>query len=301
MRQQKAFTLVELLVVISIIALLISLLLPSLAKARKDSLSTVCLSNLRELGQATIEYSDANSGTMIPYGWDFPFYGTTGDDAAQYNLGWTRLLAPYLSGQRVPYLPGTQEDSEPRSVLAIMTCPSTTNLPNIPGSWGPGSATAAWRQWNADGSDPQGGWIGSYGFNGWAYSGNHGQGLFGYICQNLSSYQANQGVRNYFWTKSTINSSVPLIGDCVWEDGFPLWNDPVPTGLTGDAMSNMPSSTFQAGVGTGMMGMFCINRHSMAVNFVFADGHGEHVPLGDLWKLRWTPNWQAKNVVVNGN
>ena len=89
---RKGFTLVELLVVISIIALLISLLLPSLAKARKEAVSTVCLSNLRELGQATLEYSDSNRGAVIPYGWDFPFYGTTGADAAQYNMGWTRLF-----------------------------------------------------------------------------------------------------------------------------------------------------------------------------------------------------------------
>lgn len=298
---RKGFTLVELLVVISIIALLISLLLPSLAKARKEAVSTVCLSNLRELGQATLEYSDSNRGAVIPYGWDFPFYGTTGADAAQYNMGWTRLLAPYLAGSRVPYLPGTQEYSEPRSVLAIMTCPATTNLPNIPGSWGPGSATAAWRQWNADGNDPQGGWIGSYGFNGWAYGADHGQGLFSYICQNLAGYQSNQGVSSYFWTKANINSSVPLIGDCVWEDAFPLWNDGVPGNLTGEDMSNMPSP-FQAAAGGGMMQAFCIDRHSMAVNFVFADGHGQHVPLGDLWKLRWTPNWEAKNVVIdNGN
>jgi prepilin-type N-terminal cleavage/methylation domain-containing protein/prepilin-type processing-associated H-X9-DG protein len=296
--RRAAFTLIELLVVISIIALLIALLLPSLAKARKEAVSTVCLSNLRELGQATLEYGDSNRGAMVPYAWDFPFYGTTGADAAQYNYGWTRLLAPYLAGARVPYLPGTQEYSEPRSVLAIMTCPSTTNFPVIPNSWGPGSATAAWRQWNADGNDPQGGWISSYGFNGWAYGADTRQGLHSYICANLNGYEAGQSTDDYFWSKSTINSSVPLIGDCVWVDGFPLWRDPVPASLTGDAMSNMPS-TFQTNVGTGMMQEFCIDRHSMAVNFVFADGHGQHVPLADLWKLRWTPNWQARNVVVD--
>ena len=53
-RAKHGFTLVELLVVVSIIALLISILLPSLKKAREQAKSAVCLSNLRALGQGII-------------------------------------------------------------------------------------------------------------------------------------------------------------------------------------------------------------------------------------------------------
>lgn len=56
-RRRQAFTLVELLVVIGIIALLISILLPALTKARESSNRTVCLSNLRQLGTALREYA----------------------------------------------------------------------------------------------------------------------------------------------------------------------------------------------------------------------------------------------------
>ena len=76
----RAFTLVELLVVISIIALLLSILMPSLSRARELAKRTVCSTNVRSLLQGVILYSqDYDSampiffppnGTSVQQGWD---------------------------------------------------------------------------------------------------------------------------------------------------------------------------------------------------------------------------------------
>ena len=67
MYKKKAFTLVELLVVIAVIALLMAILLPALNRARAQARRVVCMSLVRSFGQANAAYSAIYDGKYVPF------------------------------------------------------------------------------------------------------------------------------------------------------------------------------------------------------------------------------------------
>jgi prepilin-type N-terminal cleavage/methylation domain-containing protein len=87
-KRAEAFTLVELLVVIGIIAILIAILLPTVNGARKRAAATHCMSNLRQIGQAFVMYSQENRGWIIP---SYSMSGVTGGATVPLE-GWAPIL-----------------------------------------------------------------------------------------------------------------------------------------------------------------------------------------------------------------
>ena len=98
---QRAFSLIELLVVVSVVALLLGLLLPALGRARSVAKQTICKSRLRQWALAFGIYAEQNDG-FYPHidGRDrTPSAPETDAERADYYFGWIDLL-PSILGQR---------------------------------------------------------------------------------------------------------------------------------------------------------------------------------------------------------
>ncbi len=112
--RRRAFTLVELLVVVGIIAVLIGLLLPALSVAREHANRTACLSNLHQLGVALTLYANANHG-RLPNG--NPAGDTSGEDE---NLLLVDFNDEYLKQPKVFRCPSSK--------LAVPTAITTSDV-----------------------------------------------------------------------------------------------------------------------------------------------------------------------------
>ena len=190
MQKPRGFTLVELLVVIAIIALLMSILMPAMARIRKQAKAVICQANLKQWGVIFSMYTGDNDSYFHPGPW-FPW-----NEEAKPGE-WLDALEPYYMD------------------MDLALCPMATKCWGFEGSWPPYvswchlEAGIDWYQVEADE-------YGSYGINWWV--------------TNPPEEKAWYEAENYWRTINVKGAAnIPLFLDGLWLGRWPSHTDGPPT------------------------------------------------------------------------
>jgi prepilin-type N-terminal cleavage/methylation domain-containing protein len=119
-KHSRAFTLVELLVVIGIIAVLIGILLPALQRARDQANTTACQSNLRQIYDLVLLYADDYQQYVLPAQMTIP--------NAEY-FWW----APGLIGNELGANTNQTQNVNDQKIIKYLQCPSAEHQYDISG------------------------------------------------------------------------------------------------------------------------------------------------------------------------
>ena len=132
----RKFTLIELLVVVAIIGILVTLLLPSLAKARESAKRAVCKSNLSQVSKATHMYAGDNN-SKIPKNyyeyagsnWRMTVTEPYNPDGHKYTKIGLLLQQDYLGHLQVAYCPSNNWQADTNTINAGLYLDYQTNIP----------------------------------------------------------------------------------------------------------------------------------------------------------------------------
>ena len=123
---KKAFTLIELLVVITIIALVAAILFPVFARAQEKAKQTICLSNMRQIGLASLMY-------LQDYDDTYPIARYLATPPRWLSVSWRDVISPYtMQGGDTVTWATTDGSSTVVAGSALWTCPTAgTNVKKI--------------------------------------------------------------------------------------------------------------------------------------------------------------------------
>jgi prepilin-type N-terminal cleavage/methylation domain-containing protein/prepilin-type processing-associated H-X9-DG protein len=203
MNRKKGFTLIELLVVIAIIALLMSILMPALARVKNQARTTACLANLKQWGLMFAMYTGDNDGYFF---------------SGQINGAWVGTGAFWRDAMR-PY---SKDDK-------MWLCPQAVKNRGYGNAGGGGTMPLSWDEaWVASSGiddDPD---VGSYGLNGWVLNPPPG---------TTSVYGRSPASDHWRTSYAKESNNIPVFGGSWWVDAWPRHNDAPP------AQGERPSDT----------------------------------------------------------
>jgi prepilin-type N-terminal cleavage/methylation domain-containing protein len=251
MNRQRGFTLIELLVVIAIIALLMSILMPALARVRRQAKDVICQSNLKQWSAIFAMYTGDYGGYFME-GWK-----------QKNNGAWFAALRPYYG-----------EDREEESLrTAEKCCPMATKYDEDMS----GSTFEAWGgplTWAFVGGGKRGDY-GSYGTNSYIYH----------------DPDRGADWSEAAWRRDDVKNAgeIPMFLDCIFVTAGPSWTDE--PSLYAGAKWKPGGASLQLTGGLMSFFGIPRHGNGDTINGAFVDRSVRTIGLKELWLLRWSRNY----------